>query len=256
MQNFKLSLKTVIIVLIITILGMAVGNGQVLAASSQNTVKRYTLAANTKYSTDLYVIESNKPGPVVMIVGGVHGSEKAGYTAANQVKNWTIDKGTLLVLPRANQRAIAKERRAIKGEGNLNRVFPRSKEKNPHHPLAADIWSVVKKYKVDWLMDMHEGVNYTKKSNSVGQSLIYYPDRQTRLMAKKIMKNLNQGISTSYKKLSLKNFPVKGSLARSSGQYLGVNSIIFETCDNPSLSVRVNYQLKAARTLLQELDML
>lgn len=105
-------------------------------------------------------------------------------------------------------------------------------------------------------MDMHEGVNYTKKSNSVGQSLIYYPDRQTRLMAKKIMKNLNQGISTSYKKFSLKKFPVKGSLARSSGQYLGVNSIIFETCDNPSLSVRVNYQLKAARTLLQELDML
>lgn len=256
MHNHSKSLKTVIIILIITVLGIiSIGNGQVLAASECSTQK-YTLAANTKYSTDLYVIKSSKPGPVVMIVGGVHGSERAGYKAADKVKNWTIDKGTLLVVPRANQRAIAKDLREVRGEGNLNRLFPRSSSKNPKHPLAADIWSVVKKYQVDWLMDMHEGINYTKKSSSVGQSVIYYPDRQTRLMARAILKDVNSGINTSYKKFSLKKYPVKGSLARASGQHLGVNSFIFETCDNPSLSVRVNFQLKAAKTLLQELKML
>ena len=107
MQNFKLSLKTVIIVLIITILvGLVIMAGS--SCLQSNMVKRYTLAANTKYSTDLYVIESNKPGPVVMIVGGVHGSEKAGYTAAIKSKI-----GLLIKVPhgsaRANQRAIAKE---------------------------------------------------------------------------------------------------------------------------------------------------
>ncbi|NLO22428.1 MAG: hypothetical protein GX119_10600 [Syntrophomonadaceae bacterium] len=261
MQNLSNSFKTIIIILSIAVLSIITitGSSQVLAATNPKvecSTNKYTLAADTKYSTDLYVIKSSKPGPVVMIVGGVHGSERAGYLAADKVKNWTIDKGTLLVLPRANKRAIAKGLREVSGEGNLNRLFPRSAGKKPAHPLAAEIWSVVKKYQVSWLMDMHEGINYTKKSDSVGQSLIYYPDRQTRNMAQQILEDINKEINTSYKKFSLKEYPAKGSLARSSGQYLGVNSFIFETCDNPSIAQRVNYQLKAARTLLQELNML
>ena len=35
----------------------------------------------------MYVINSGKPGPVVMVVGGVHGNEKAGYTAAVRYPN-------------------------------------------------------------------------------------------------------------------------------------------------------------------------
>lgn len=253
--------KVIFITLIVAVLGILSisGNSQVMAAAGQGSEcsrSKYTLAAGTKYSTDLYVIKSSKPGPTVLLLGGVHGNETAGYTAANKVKDWNIDKGTLLVMPRVNQRAIARDLRRVSGEADMNRVYPRSAGKKPAHPLASDIWSLVQKYKVDWLMDMHEGFNYTKRSSSVGQSIIYYPDGQTKIMARQILKDLNKGISTSYKKFSLKKNPVKGSLARSSGQHLGVNSIIFETCDNPSLSLRVKYQLQAARTLLQELNML
>lgn len=232
------------------------------ASSKTSTTKSgvtvETLAKGTKYATDLYIIESGKPGPVVMIVGGVHGNEAAGYQAASEVKDWKIKKGTLLVLPKANVLAINKKVRYISSEGDLNRAFPQSSSQSGSNTLSKAIWSALKKHKVEWLMDMHEGYDYYKNTStsSVGQTLIYYPNSGTKTSVAKIVSTLNQGISTSYKKFTLLQYPVKGSLARASGQYLGVKSFIFETCDNPVLSVRVNYQLKAANTLLQGLGMI
>ena len=72
-------------------------------ASSQTSVKVEKLAAGTKYETSLYIISSGKPGPVVMVVGGIHGNEKAGYTAARKITEYKITRGTLLVLPEAKQ---------------------------------------------------------------------------------------------------------------------------------------------------------
>ncbi len=227
------------------------------ATSSSAGTSKVTLAKGTKYATDLYIIESGKAGPVVLIVGGVHGNEPAGYTAAAKVTEWEVDKGTLLVIPKANKLACDSKVRYLSSMGDLNRDFPQSSTEGADNVLSRAIWSAVKTYDVDWLMDMHEGYDYYKNSStsSVGQSLIYYPYK-TKATASVIVNTLNKDISTSYKKFSLLQYPVKGSLSRAAGQYLGVHSFIFETCDNPSLSVRVNYHLKAAKTLLQQLDMM
>ncbi|MGI6468403.1 MAG: hypothetical protein GXZ09_08515 [Syntrophomonadaceae bacterium] len=225
-----------------------------LTGSSKATRKTVTIAAGTIYATPMYINDSGVPGPVVMIVGGVHGNEPAGYTAAGKVKDWNIKKGKLIVLPQANKKAVERKTRTYNGD--LNRQFPQSSKESCDSTLAKAIYAAVKNYEVDWLMDMHEGYNYTKISDSVGQSLIYYPSTPANTMANAIVDKLNSGISTSYKKFTLYRYPVKGSLARASAQFLGVHAFIFETCDNPSLSVRVNYHLKAADTLLSRLGML
>lgn len=219
--------------------------------------EKVVIADGTKYATDMYIIRSGKPGPVVMIVGGVHGNETAGYKAAAKVKDYTIKKGTLIVLPEANKRAVAIHRRYVSSVGDLNRDFPQSSTEKPDTYLARSIYNAVKKYDVDWLMDMHEGYDYYKNSStsSVGQSLIYYPNSATKNVASTIVGKLNNSISSSYKEFSLLRYPIKGSLARSTAQYLGVHSFIFETCSKQTLSTRINYQLKAANTLLEQLDM-
>lgn len=219
------------------------------------TVKK--VASGTKYETELYVIESGKPGPVVMIVGGVHGNEKAGYTAAHKVADYNITRGTLLVLPEANKRAVDRNRRYVKGEGDLNRDFPTTKSGRADGVLSRAILKTMKNYDVDWVMDMHEGYDYSKKttSSSVGQSIIYYPSSKMTPLAKDIVNSLNKNISTSYKKFSLLRYPVKGSLARSAAVACGANSFIFETCSKQKLSTRVNYQLKAVNMLLDDLNM-
>lgn len=226
-------------------------------APSRANVKVETLAAGTKYATSLYIISSGKPGPVVMVVGGIHGNEEAGYTAARKITEYKVSRGTLLVIPEANKLAIKADRRAAPGESDLNRAFPQSSSESPKNTLSRAIYAAVKDYKVDWLIDLHEGYDYYKnsKTDSVGQTLIYYPANSTQTTAQAIVDDLNKGISTSLHKFTLLRYPVQGSLARAAGQYLGVRAMIFETCDNPSLSVRVGYHTQAVNKLLSSLDM-
>ncbi|MDI9480173.1 MAG: fibronectin type III domain-containing protein [Bacillota bacterium] len=224
---------------------------------SESKVEVKTLAPGTKYATPLYVINSGKPGPVVMVVGGVHGNEKAGYTAARKITEYQISRGTLLVLPEANQLAIKAGRRAASGYSDLNRSFPQTSSQAPKTALSRAIFNAIKEHKVDWLIDLHEGYDYYKNSNtsSVGQTLIYYPANSTRTTAQAIVNDLNKGIKTSNQKFTLLRYPVKGSLARAAGEYLGVRAMIFETCSKPALSTRVNYQTQAVNKLLNTLNM-
>ncbi|NLB53260.1 MAG: hypothetical protein GX808_10065 [Syntrophomonadaceae bacterium] len=229
---------------------------EIEAATASQTKK--VLASSKVSATELYIIDSGKPGPVVMIVGGIHGNEIAGYRAASKFTNAKIKKGKLLVLPQANKRAVAISRRTASRGSDLNRSFPRTSRGSANTYIARDIYKTVKDYKVDWLIDMHEGFDYykNKKTNSVGQTLIYYPSSKMTPMAKKIVNTVNKDISKSYRKFTLLRYPVKGSLARSSGQFLGVNAFIFETSMKQTLSTRINQQQKAANILLRELGML
>ncbi|MEN6347983.1 MAG: succinylglutamate desuccinylase/aspartoacylase family protein [Syntrophomonas sp.] len=254
------SLRNRIWPLIIAFLILIIGGQPVLAATtvtgSSASTLTITLNPGTKYATAMYVIDSGKPGPVVLITGGVHGNETAGYLAAARMKETTISKGKLLVIPKANRLAVDRGTRYISGEKDLNRAFPTKKGVNPSYKPAQAIYQVVKNYKVDWVMDMHEGYDYASGStSSVGQSLIYYPSDKCTVMAKKILSKVNATISSSYRKFDSLRYPVSGSLARSTAQYLGTNSFIFETCSKDTLNTRINNQLLAANTLLRELYM-
>lgn len=223
-----------------------------------STREKVVLAKGTAYATDMYIIKSGKPGPVVMIVGGVHGNEPAGYIAAGKMVDTNIKKGTLLVIPKANRLAVEHEKRYYGGHGDLNRDFPMSKYESPDGALSRAIWAAVKKYNVKYVMDMHEGYDYYKNrsTSSVGQSLIYYPNGYILSKMNAIVNTLNGQISTSYKEFSLLRYPAKGSLARATAQYLGTKSFIFETCTKLSLSTRVSYQQQAANILLKKLYMI
>lgn len=214
------------------------------------------LAAGSKSATPLYVIRSSQPGPVVMVVGGVHGNEPAGYETARKIAKYSVKRGTLLVLPEANKLAIEAKRRYASGQSDLNRCFPQASGESPDTVLARSIYSAVKKYDVDWLIDLHEGYDYYKNpTDSVGQTLIYYPNSGTAAKASFIVDSLNKDITSSLKRFTLLKYPVQGSLARSTGQFLGVHSMIFETCNDPALSTRVSYHTKAVDRLLEKLEM-
>ncbi len=66
------------------------------------------------------IIESNQPGPTVVILGGVHGNETCGVEALNVLQNITIARGTLILIY-GNPQAIEQNVRYV--EQNLNRMF-------------------------------------------------------------------------------------------------------------------------------------
>jgi predicted deacylase len=53
--------------------------------SNNQGKQKVVLAAGTKYATDMYIICSGKPGPVAMVVGGMHGDGVAGVKAAMEI---------------------------------------------------------------------------------------------------------------------------------------------------------------------------
>ncbi|MTV47386.1 hypothetical protein GJ688_00150 [Heliobacillus mobilis] len=218
------------------------------AAATNSPVTTKVLGKGTSWETTMYIIKGDKPGPTVWVSGGVHGNEPAGYKAAGQVKNWKIDKGTLIVLPEANKVGIKKFRRDS-GFGDLNRAFPQSKKEGADNALAKAIWSEYLKYKPDYLLDLHEGFDYhVQNKDSVGQSIIYYPTGNMDDYASKLVSKLNK--TTAYsKRFSKLKYPVGGSLARAAGIF-GSKSAIFETGDDDPINTRVKNHLTAVEMFL------
>lgn len=82
--------------------------------------------------TTVYKYTTDKPGPKIVIVGGIHGDEVAGWTAALRLVNSLPTEkgicGEILLIPQANILADnARERYNVKGTGvtysDLNRSF-------------------------------------------------------------------------------------------------------------------------------------
>jgi hypothetical protein len=108
------------------------------------------------YETALYVNTGAEPGPAVMVVGGTHGNEPAGWTAAEQLIGLVPDRGRLLVIPRANTIAIDQFVRTLPELGDLNRLYPGRPDGLPMEQLAWEITRLVGEYRVQVFVDLHE----------------------------------------------------------------------------------------------------
>ena len=134
------------------------------------TTNRYSVMNGTEYETAVHVYDSDRSGPTTMVVGGIHGNEPSGYRAAEQIASWQVDRGTLVVVPRANEVAINRNSR-YNDNGDLNRQFP-PRSGTPRTPLARAVWNVVDRHDPDWVFDLHSARGiYKSGDGSVGQAL-------------------------------------------------------------------------------------
>jgi len=219
------------------------------------------IAEGTTWQTQYHVVDSKKPGPVVMIVGAVHGNEPAGARAANQIRDWKINRGKLIVLPRANIPALQKQTRHMpslpRERDNLNRNFPRAEDGSPKCELSTAIWALVCVQRPHWLLDLHEGDDFTQINNkSVGSSIIAAQSTAVKKQAKRMLDALNITVEEPKKKFVLKAPPAKGSLARAAAELLGIKSMILETTrKHQPLSLRVRQHRIMVHRFLTDLQM-
>ena len=220
------------------------------------------LAAGTRFATPCYVLDSGRPGPTVLVVGGVHGDEPAGSAAAERVCRWPIVRGRLLVLPRAHEPALkAGQRRAPEMDealSDLNRDFPKTGQKPmPRGPLAIEIWQLVQHEKVTWLVDLHESQNYRQlKAGSVGNSILFCPMPEVNKLLPVLLAAVNGTIDDPAKKFAYARPPADGSLARAAAQHLGINSVLFESTRKDPLDVRIREHCTLVQRLLTQLGMI
>lgn len=212
------------------------------------------LMPGTERETTLYIITAPEPGPMVMVIGGVHGDETAGFIAADIITAWIIDRGTLLVLPRANVPAVETETRYPPGTCNLNRSFPGDPAGNPTERLAAAIFGIMEEFRPDWVVDLHEATEFEKvQYGQLGQTIIYPHEAPSLAVIEQIIDGLNQTIPEELHQFQVKRGGVHGGTIYAS-RLIDLDTFTIETTRKLPLEERIRQQLVAVRLLLSNLE--
>lgn len=218
------------------------------------------IAEGTRWATNYYVVQAAEAGPTVMVISGVHGDEQAGPVAADDMRSWPLVRGRLILVPRANQPALARgTRRTLDTRyPDLNRNFPVHDGDAPRGTMARALWSVLIATHPDWVVDMHEGFDFHRvNAKSVGSSVLYFPTDTNRHQASRLMRAVNRTVTLDVHRFVLLRPPVRGSFSRAASQLLGIPAMILETTkkDQP-LATRVAQHHLMMAQLLGDLGML
>lgn len=216
------------------------------------------LLPGTSLETELYIITTNIDGPTVMVVGGVHGNEPAGFIAASGIMNWSIDRGTLLVIPRANVGGIAAGQRRTPEGYDLNRAYPGNPYGNDAQQIAYAIYTVMVEFSSDWVLDLHESQDFLSEDESrVGQTLISNYKPETLHVCYDVVNRLNPFIEQEQQKFTVIQPPARGSTAHIAGHehFLNANGVTVETTVKMRMDDRVFQQLMVVNLFLDELGL-
>jgi len=165
---------------------------------------------NTAYELNIYKIKGKKPGKTLMLIGGIQGNEPGGFLSADLYADMRLEKGNLIVVPRANFYSIITNQRGPNGD--MNRKF--NLEDNSS-TMEDQIVSILKKLinESDYLLNLHDGAGYYhptyidkwRNPTLFGQSIVadceeYRIPGSTKSiklgeMAKKILKEVNAHIN-------------------------------------------------------------
>ena len=212
------------------------------------------LMPGTIMETTLHIITAPEEGPTVMFIGGVHGDEIAGWMAAEKLTGWSVDRGKLLVLPRANAFAVTTNTHYYPGMDNLNVSFPGSANGNVTQRLAAAIYAVMEEFKPQWVVDFHEALEFDRiKEGELGQTLIYPWEGSSMEVIDRIIDGLNENIEEELYRYRVQRGGIKGGTIYAS-RLLGLESFTIETTRKLPLERRISEHLQAARLLLEILE--
>ena len=177
----------------------------------------YAFAQPLQFS--LHKIESGKPGPTILVIGGIQGDEPGGFTAASMlVTNYTVTKGNVWVVPNLNFESIIKRSRGV--HGDMNRKFKALSKKDPEFKQVQKIKRIILDKKVDVVLNLHDGSGFYKKKyinkmhnpNRWGQSIIIDQQKldvaeygELENIAEKVQQHINGHLKNKKKYFYVKN---------------------------------------------------
>lgn len=216
---------------------------------------------NEEYETPYFVFKGSKPGPVMILNGGIHGDEIASYMACDSiVKYLNLKSGTLIVIPRTN--IIACKQNARQVNFDFNHAFPGDiKADLFEYRLAYEFMWLVDSVKPDLIINLHEArTKWTPKAltdpeKAYGQIIISCIQPFEELLLRSV-DNMNKKIPEgdftfhthyySYKEYSsLDNFVAKFS----------IKSYTVETYRGFAIEDRVKLQLIASLQFMEEIGL-
>lgn len=218
-------------------------------------IENYTLAASTSHATPYYVIRGGLPGPVFMVVSGIHGNETASIRAAKNIVNRIrqgelyIYRGTLIIVPLMNQKAY---RKRIRGVPDLNRTFPRTSNGSAKHTISIALLQLVRRYRPTWYLDLHEANGLSQRNpKRLGQSIIIKPGSRGMATARRIIKDINRTIANTSYHFNIRLRERPGSSRAAVSRIIGAKAFTVETCWSLDRDLRIRYQIDIVNRFLR-----
>ena len=219
------------------------------------TVDTYKLCEGLETETEVYHIKSENPGPVLYLVGGVHGDERAGWFTATLMRNVTISCGELYVLSCANQLGANKLSRTVKAGQDLNRSFPGKTEGNEADVLANAIITDIADKNPEFVFDLHEAIIMTEGRDCLDSVLIFTILDGMEDMYFDLLFATQDG-DICHNAFEQSGPGPAGSLNATVGNQLGIPVITVETLRGFSIYRRVQDQLDIVQYVLDYKGML
>ncbi|MBN2010858.1 succinylglutamate desuccinylase/aspartoacylase family protein [candidate division KSB1 bacterium] len=232
------------------------------------------LLADTPYQTPIFQFQSDSAGPAILIIGGTHGNEPAGFEAAHRLvamfDSAGLHCGRVYIIPEANKVAVLHKKRRIPvpddmdhERGNLNRCYPGDSTGLPMEQEAFEITQLVRDHNIDILLDLHESpvfhLDYKEDSgqyHGLGQTLIYTPNEAATWLGMVVLDQINSTIPAGKKQFSLAEQPILNSAAWLVGERFNIPGFTVETCKKLPLEERIGYQLRVVTLILKEKGMI
>jgi len=211
------------------------------------TTQSARLMPGTPHETALFLKQGEGAEPSIMVIGGFHGDEMAGYLAARRLLDWQVTRGMLIVLPEANPQAIRRRER-----GTLNRLLPGDPNGDGLQRLAAAIWRAVDFYRPGLLLTLHESVDFhARDSSRYGQTLCYDFAALTPLM-QRVLDRANPDLADPLHQFHTFVKPFPDCPTYLAHEKLGIPATAIETCRKLPLEQRIQQQLMVLMAFFDE----
>ncbi|HCK99178.1 MAG TPA: hypothetical protein DHW42_03620 [Candidatus Marinimicrobia bacterium] len=166
-----------------------------------------TYFINTPNQLDVYRLYGRNDGNTILILGGIQGDEPGGFLSADLYPNLVLEKGNLIIVPRANFHSIIRNDRGVNGD--MNRRFDSDAPKDIDDRIVEIIKGLMAES--DLFLNLHDGFGYysdtyvdnNRNPDKFGQSIIadaseYITERDTlylEKLARAVLEKVNRKIS-------------------------------------------------------------
>ena len=250
----KISSKAIFNILLFLIIFS--GSDLILFGSGER-FKRDVLFENTEYEFNIYYIYGSQEGNTMLIIGGMH-NEPGGYLTADKYVNISLEKGNLIVIPRANFNTIVHDQRGINGD--MNRKFAQNEKPRDYDEIIVENIKQLMA-ESDVVLNLHEGsgfyietyVDKLRNPMRFGQSIIadidiYHSNKNNdsinlEELAKEILNTVNKKIKDERYYFRFNNHRTSEEDSPHKEQRLSATYYALTNLEIPAFGIEVSQEL-------------
>jgi hypothetical protein len=128
----------------------------VLPVGAKSRTEHIVYFPHTPYELNVYKIHGRQPGATLMIIGGIQGDEPGGFLSADLYADMALERGNLIVVPRANFNSILQFKRGVNGD--MNRRFAANNGRDMEDQIVSVLKSLIAESSC--LLNLHEGSGF------------------------------------------------------------------------------------------------